>query len=131
VTSTIGITHPRPVDLLPPTLQTIPEAVGKNIAIARARTRSRIMAVQVGSTEKAAICAAFAEPSDGLEPSTPSLPWNDLGNWSQPTATVLPSFRDFPGRAICYRLPPVAPAGLHKGSILCSHPWLRRAAAVK
>src|SRR5215218_2112345 len=34
----------------------------------------------------------FAEPSDGLEPSTPSLPWNDSGNWSQPTATVLPSF---------------------------------------
>jgi hypothetical protein len=26
VTSTLGITHPRPVDLLPPTLQTIPEA---------------------------------------------------------------------------------------------------------
>jgi alanine racemase len=45
VTSTLGKTHPRPVDLLPPTLQTIPEAVGKNIAIARARTRSRIMAV--------------------------------------------------------------------------------------
>jgi hypothetical protein len=31
--------------------------------------------VQVGPTEKAAICATFAEPSDGLEPSTPSLPW--------------------------------------------------------
>jgi alanine racemase len=45
VTSTLGITHPRPVDLLPPTLQTIPEAVTANIAIARARTRSRIMAV--------------------------------------------------------------------------------------
>jgi hypothetical protein len=45
VTSTLGITHPRPVDLLPPTLQAIPEAVGKNIAIARARTRSGIMAV--------------------------------------------------------------------------------------
>jgi alanine racemase len=45
VTSTLGRTHPRPVDLLPPTLQTIPEAVKANIAIARARTRSRIMAV--------------------------------------------------------------------------------------
>jgi alanine racemase len=45
VTSTLGRTHPRPVDLLPPTLQTIPEAVTANIAIARARTRSRIMAV--------------------------------------------------------------------------------------
>jgi hypothetical protein len=28
------------------------------------------------------------KPSDGLEPSTPSLPWNDSRNWSQPTATV-------------------------------------------
>jgi hypothetical protein len=27
--------------------------------------------VQVPSTEKAPICGAFAEPSDGLEPSTP------------------------------------------------------------
>jgi len=25
--------------------------------------------------EKAPTCGAFAEPSDGLEPSTPSLPW--------------------------------------------------------
>jgi alanine racemase len=45
VTSTLGRTQPRPVDLRPPTLQTIPEAVTANIAIARARTRSRIMAV--------------------------------------------------------------------------------------
>ena len=30
-------------------------------------------------TEKRAICAAFAEPSDGLEPSTPSLPWKSGG----------------------------------------------------
>jgi hypothetical protein len=45
VTSTLGISRPRSVDLVPPTLQTIPEAIGKNIAIARARTRSRIMAV--------------------------------------------------------------------------------------
>jgi alanine racemase len=45
VTSTLGISQPRSVDLLPPTLQTIPEAIGKNIAIGRARTRARIMAV--------------------------------------------------------------------------------------
>jgi alanine racemase len=45
VTSTLGISQPRSADLLPPTLQTIPEAIGMNIAIARARTRSRIMAV--------------------------------------------------------------------------------------
>src|SRR5215211_5427923 len=30
---------------------------------------------------------AFPEPSDGLEPSTPSLPWNFSGNRSQRTAT--------------------------------------------
>jgi hypothetical protein len=45
LTSTLGICQPVPIDLQPPTLQTIPEAIDKNIAIARARTRSRIMAV--------------------------------------------------------------------------------------
>jgi alanine racemase len=40
VTSTLRATR-----LVPPTLQTIPDAVTANIAIARARTRSRIMAV--------------------------------------------------------------------------------------
>ena len=43
--STLCISQPSPVDLLPPSLQSIPEAVGKNIAIARARTRSWAMAV--------------------------------------------------------------------------------------
>jgi hypothetical protein len=60
--------------------------------------------------EKPAICAAFAEPSDGLEPSTPSLPSTDLA-----------CFRGFGRRGICRRLPLVATAGLHKGSILRSH----------
>ena len=45
MTSTIVICQLTPVDLLPPTLQEIPEAIDKNIAIALARTRSRIMAV--------------------------------------------------------------------------------------
>jgi alanine racemase len=45
MTSTLGISQPRSVGLPPPTLQTIPEAIGKNVAIARSRTRSRIMAV--------------------------------------------------------------------------------------
>ena len=45
MTSTLGLSRPRSVDRLPPTLQTIPEAIGRNIALARARTRSRIMAV--------------------------------------------------------------------------------------
>jgi hypothetical protein len=66
---------------------------------------------------KALISGAFAEPSNGLEPSTPSLPWNDSGNWSQPTATVFPYLSRFSGRRICHRLPPVATARLHKRSI--------------
>jgi alanine racemase len=32
-------------DFQPPTLETLPEAVARNVAIARARTRARIMAV--------------------------------------------------------------------------------------
>ena len=39
---------------------------------------------------KAPGCGAFAEPSDGLEPSTPSLPCSTRGNRSQPAATVWP-----------------------------------------
>jgi hypothetical protein len=31
----------------------------------------------------------LCKPSDGLEPSTPSLPCAPIGNWSQPVATVL------------------------------------------
>jgi alanine racemase len=45
MSSIIGISQPLSVSLQPSTLQTIPEAIGKNIAIARTRTRSRIMAV--------------------------------------------------------------------------------------
>jgi hypothetical protein len=43
---------------------------------------------------------------------------NDSGNRSQPTATVFASLSRFRGRRICHRLPRVATAGLHKGSIL-------------
>ena len=45
-------------------------------------------------------CRNFLKPSDGLEPSTPSLP-----------------LRGFRRPAICCCLPLVAPAGLHKRSI--------------
>src|SRR5436190_4595015 len=31
--------------------------------------------VQLEPTEEAGVSGAFAKPSDGLEPSTPSLPW--------------------------------------------------------
>jgi hypothetical protein len=35
--------------------------------------------VQAEPYEKELISCAFAEPSDGLEPSTPSLPWRFEG----------------------------------------------------
>jgi hypothetical protein len=44
---------------------------------------------QVALNEKAPTCGAFAEPSSGLEPETPSLPCAPISNWSQPTATAL------------------------------------------
>jgi hypothetical protein len=59
----------------------------------------------------------FAEPSDGLEPSTPSLPFDARGNQLQRTATDLACFSGFAAGAICRCLPLVAPAGLHKRSI--------------
>src|SRR6266511_2614653 len=57
------------------------------------------------SWQKELISRNFGEPSDGLEPSTPSLPF-------------LACFSRFRGLFICHRLPLVAPAGLHKRSIL-------------
>jgi alanine racemase-like protein len=72
VTSTLGISQPRSVDLLPPTLQTVPEAIGKNIAIARARTRSRIMAVvKADGYGHGAITVAQAAVAAGAQ-ATPS-----------------------------------------------------------
>jgi hypothetical protein len=51
--------------------------------------------------KKQPICSGFSKPSDGLEPSTPSLPFDARGNQSQPTATDLACFRGFGGRPIC------------------------------
>src|SRR4029450_13909786 len=67
------------------------------------------------------------EPSDGLEPSTPSLPWNVSGNRRQHAATRSACFRPFGCRRICHRLPPVATALLHTRSIPCCPVWLRPA----
>jgi len=49
----------------------------------------RVCETDWGLNEKAPTCGAFAEPSDGLEPSTPSLPCAPTGNRWQPVATVL------------------------------------------
>src|SRR5262245_38361283 len=38
-------------------------------------THRTLEVVQVQPKGKVALCRSFAEPSDGLEPSTPSLPW--------------------------------------------------------
>ena len=68
MTSTLGISHPGSVDLRPPTLHTIPGAIGKNIAIARARTRSRIMAVvKADGYGHGAITVARAAVAAGAE----------------------------------------------------------------
>jgi hypothetical protein len=55
--------------------------------------------------------------SDGLEPSTPSLPSDFRCNRSQPTATVFACLRRFQIRVVCQWLPPVTTAWLHKCSI--------------
>jgi hypothetical protein len=70
----------------------------------------------------------FCRALSGLEPETPSLPWSFGGNRSQPAATVFPYLSRSRRRPTCSRLPPVAPAGLHKGSILSSPSWLHLAA---
>jgi hypothetical protein len=71
VTGTLGISQPRSVDLPPPTLQTISEAIGKAIAIARARTRSRIMAVvKADGYGHSAITVAAA--SESIHPRFPN-----------------------------------------------------------
>ncbi len=51
MTGAFGRSCPNPGDFLLPTLETLPEVVARNVAIARARTRARIMAVV-----KAALC---------------------------------------------------------------------------
>src|SRR6266511_4277997 len=79
--------------------------------------KNRSLAI-TGNT-KCLFAGLFFKPSDGLEPSTPSLPCAPIGNWSQPTATVFACPSRFQGRPICHRLPPVATALLHKCSILC------------
>src|SRR5207244_5394439 len=58
-------------------------------------------AERVDLSDKAPPYGAFAESSDGLEPSTPSLPWNVSGNRWQPVATVFACFCGFRYSAVC------------------------------
>ena len=56
--------------------------------------------VACSANAKCIYAGALTKPSDGLEPSTPSLPWNLSGTWSQPAAAVFACFRGFRGRSI-------------------------------
>jgi hypothetical protein len=80
-------------------------------------SRTREMSTRRLSRQQRALFAGLLpKPPDGLEPSTPSLPWRFGGNGSQPTATVFACFSRSHGRPFCHRLPPVATARLHKRS---------------
>ena len=56
-----------------------PQAGGRSVDVEAENGRQ-------SGQQKELISRNFAKPSDGLEPSTPSLPSN--GNWWQPVATV-------------------------------------------
>jgi hypothetical protein len=79
------------IDLLVSRREVVSEGVG------RRRDASRVPqmcpeCVRVFSAQTTLRCqfaGTLGKPSDGLEPSTPSLPSMSRGNWSQPVATVL------------------------------------------
>jgi len=76
---------------------------------ARRRGASRVTAnvsgmcplVQPADNNKVRFAGTLPKPSNGLEPSTPSLPFDTHSNRSQPTATDSASFCESGGRAIC------------------------------
>jgi len=72
--------------------------------------------LQVSRRKKSLVCGAFSEPSDGLEPSTPSLPRALSRNRWQSDAAVCRDFRRCRNVAICLRLSPAATPRLHKCS---------------
>jgi len=79
-------------------------------------TYRTLVIIQVGPKEKAPFSGAFAEPSDGLEPSTPSLPWNVSRNRWQPVAADSACFYGFEGQPIvtgCDLLQPRGSIKLH------------------
>ena len=61
---------------------------------------------------------ALLEPSDGLEPSTPSLPFRCARNYWRPEATDSACLGRFGRCRTCAGSPPFAPALLHKCSML-------------
>jgi hypothetical protein len=86
----------------------------------------RVFALQ--TTTKCRFAGTLGKPSEGLEPSTPSLPWNFSGNQWQPTATDLPVYAALGGGAFatdCRRLRPLgsikAPySDRHESDFICA-----------
>ena len=115
----LGMTHTRytdPSGYDDATVSTAADAMVDRIAGHRAMPRLQQRTLPLRTAPRShrlrLHARAFLEPSDGLEPSTPSLPcapeplpWVATGCRS----ACLSGFRGCP---ICHRLPPVAPAGL-------------------
>jgi hypothetical protein len=80
-------------------------------------SRIKLNDVQVRSKAKVPVCGDFAEPSDGLEPSTPSLPSKVCLLRGVATGCRSALLSRFLGGCACEGLPPVAPAWLHRCSI--------------
>ena len=70
MTGAFGRSCPDLGEVQPPTLETLPEAVARNVAIARTRTRARIMAVVkadgYGHGARTVAQAAVAAGAEGL-----------------------------------------------------------------
>ena len=75
---------------------------------------------------KAPVAGCSKKPSNGLEPSTPSLPWMFSGEQWQLLANVLASQGGFRRRWRDGPLLSVATAGLHKGSIVSASCFTRK-----
>jgi hypothetical protein len=90
---------------------------GRFLAVVHGRPTRDVVQLFTPHLGKAPRAGAFAEPSDGLEPSTPSLPCAAKRLPWVATGCGPACLSGFRGCPICHRLPPVAPAGLHTCSI--------------
>jgi hypothetical protein len=96
----------------------------------RLHTYRTLEFLQINLKTKALIYRAFAEPSDGLEPSTSSLPCRLGGKRWQPVAKDRAVSSGLSSPSGLDRLLAVATAGLHRGSIRLDGPaWIRASPA--
>jgi hypothetical protein len=86
----------------------------------RARPHALTLMHRSRHTEESPDVRGFCRALFRTRTGDPSLPCGPGGNRSQPTATDLARLSGFRRRSVCHRLPPVAPALLHKCSILCN-----------